>query len=119
MKPKVDSKGRVVVPDEERVAWQAKKDDAVRAEISSASGASGFIRDSIDSKGRITIPKDKRLDWQIEQGDRVKVRIVEVHEGGYECEDCGGNFDLGKVLIVEGGDRIVCAECSKPHDRVI
>lgn len=117
--PRLDSKGRIVVPKEDRVAWQIETGDAVHIRVTGPDGGAQPVRDTIDSRGRVTIPKEKRDVLQVTEGDRVGVSVLGVQNGGYVCDDCGNSYDLGKVLIVESGERIVCAECSTPTDRII
>lgn len=117
--PTLDSKGRIVVPKQDRIAWQIETGDAVHIRITEPNGHAQPVRDTIDSRGRVTIPKEVRDVLQLTEGDRVEVSVLGVQNGGYVCDDCGESFDLGKVLIVESGERVVCAECSTPSDRII
>jgi|GEM_PF-1861178 len=117
--PTLDSKGRIVVPKQDRIAWQIETGDSVHIRITEPNGHAQPVRDTIDSRGRVTIPKEKREALQLTEGDRVEVSVLGVQNGGYVCDDCGEAFDLGKVLIVESGERVVCAECSTPTDRII
>lgn len=73
----------------------------------------------LDSKGRITVPKWMRSQWDISHGDRIYLAVIGVSRDGYECDDCGEVHPLPQTLILESGDRVVCAECSTPADRVI
>jgi len=117
--PRIDSKGRIVVPKEDRVAWQIEPGDAVHVRITEPEGHAQAVRDTIDSRGRVTISKKRRDALQLSEGDHVEVSVLGVQNGGYVCDDCGDSFDLGKMLIVESGERVVCAECSTPSDRII
>ncbi len=117
--PRLDSKGRIVVPKEDRDVWHIEPDDAVHLRVTGPNGRTRSVRDTIDSRGRIVVPKDKRDDLNATEGDTLDVTVLGVEEGDYICEDCGDQYDLGKVLVLNNGDRIVCAACSTPEDRVI
>lgn len=119
MSSTLDSKGRVVIPKEERDGWMIDEGNSVQIRITNANGDSQPVRDEIDSRGRVMVPKRTRNVLDIKHGDRVDIDVLGVESGGYVCDDCDGEFDLAKILIVDGGDRVVCADCSKPEDRII
>ncbi|WP_336328503.1 AbrB/MazE/SpoVT family DNA-binding domain-containing protein [Halovenus sp. HT40] len=117
--PKIDSKGRIVIPKSARESWQIDTGDKAHLRVRSPSGKTQSIRDEVDSRGRVTIPIETRETLGVSEGDRVEVDVIGVDGGGFECEECGDEYDLGKILILESGERIVCAGCSTPEDRII
>lgn len=72
----------------------------------------------LDGKGRITVPKNVREQWGVSGGDTLEVAVVGT-EKGYECDECGTTHPLPNVLILDEGERIVCANCATVDDRIV
>jgi len=119
MSSTLDSKGRVVIPKAERDGWMIDEGNIVQVRVTAATGESQPVRDEVDGRGRVMIPQKTRNVLDINHGDRVDIDVLGVEAGGYVCDECNGEFDLAKILIVEGGERVVCADCSTPEDRII
>lgn len=73
----------------------------------------------LDGRGRVTIPKDVREQWNATSGDRLDVAVVGTDAPGYVCDECNEAYDLPEVLVLEGGERVVCANCSGVEDRIV
>jgi DNA-directed RNA polymerase subunit RPC12/RpoP len=37
----------------------------------------------------------------------------------YTCDECGDEYRLAEVIVRDGGDRVVCGDCSTPGDRIV
>lgn len=118
-RPKIDGAGRIQVPKDDRDEWCIEDGDTVNVRITTSAGKSRSVRDEIDSRGRIIIPIEQRDALNIGSGDRVEVTVLGVDGSGYECDECDETHDLGKTIIRDGGDRVVCVSCSEPKDRII
>lgn len=37
----------------------------------------------------------------------------------YTCDECERDFPISKVLVLDGGDRVVCGDCMTVEDRIV